>query len=159
MGADGAIYQIKEAVKISEPSPPPATPPLPIRAQLLNNARDLTLGDRNRSYGDPLENFTVTTDLKRIFWDAVERSNMLKAINHPNDPRIAAVYSQNTSFGHSIDMILANLGRIATTPSSEVQEDRYVDMSNYSAIAYETGLKSAIQAITVDNAEAREDEE
>lgn len=137
------------------------------RANVLEDARNLTLGARNRSYGDPLENFTVTTDLKRIFWGAVARSNVLKnkhestaGSNDPqnatgNDPRTSAVYSQNTPFGHAIDMILTNLGRIATTPSAEVQYDRYVDTAAYSAIAYEVGVQLAVAATAVKQAESR----
>lgn len=115
------------------------------RAMILSEACDLTLGARNRTYGDPFENFDVTTQLKRVFWGAVARSNHLKA-EHTGNDRIDAIYAQNTPFGHSIDMILTNLGRIATTPSADIQRDRYLDTAAYAAIAYEVGVKSALLA-------------
>ncbi|MDE2105712.1 MAG: hypothetical protein KGL39_51285 [Patescibacteria group bacterium] len=109
-------------------------PPPPIRAQLLNDARDLTLGDRNKSYGDPLTNFNAIAALKKAFWTAMEISAK-ETDTHIDRMKTA----QNTPWGHAIDMVFNNLGRIASAPTLEAAfaEDRYKDGINYLAIAYE----------------------
>jgi hypothetical protein len=98
-----------------------------IRAVLLDDAKALTMGDRNRSYGDPFINFSLTAQLKQLFWDAMEASG--KDVQ------------QNSPFGHSLDMVMTNLARIATSPSTHLERDRYLDGSNYFAIAYEVGVR------------------
>lgn len=109
----------------------PQVAPKPLRAQILDDARDLTLGARNEVYGDPLTNFEAIVALKCAFWDA----NM-KTAN--------AEISQNTVFGHGIDLLLTNLGRIASAPTLEaaLAEDRYKDGVNYLALAYEVAQRS-----------------
>ena len=106
---------------------------LPIRAQVLNDARDLTLGDRNRQYNDPLFNFQAISTLKDVFWTMRERAG-----NHEQ-------LTQNTPFGHSIDMVLMNLGRLATAPNREaiLDIDRFKDGVNYLAIAFEVAKRSS----------------
>ena len=106
----------------------------PIRAKLLNDARDLTLGARNKSYGDPLENFNAIAALKKAFWTAMEISHKESDV-HIDRMKTA----QNSPWGHSIDCVLMNLGRIASAPTLEaaMAEDRYKDGINYFAIAYE----------------------
>jgi hypothetical protein len=99
-----------------------------IREQLLNDARDITMGDRNRSYGDPKVNFDLTAKFKELFWDHMGWSGKMAA--------------QNTAFGHSIDMVLTNLARIATSPTTHLERDRFLDGANYLAIAYEVGVRS-----------------
>jgi hypothetical protein len=108
----------------------------PLRAQVLQDGIDLTLGDRNRSYGDPLENFSITAELKRAFWRGMGRSGKKVA--------------QNSEFGHSIDMVLTNLARIASSPSTHLETDRFVDGANYMAIAYEVGVRTTPNAAEAD---------
>jgi hypothetical protein len=100
-----------------------------IREQLLNDAREITMGDRNRSYGDPLENFRLTAQFKELFWRAMELSHKNRCW-------------QNSPFGHSIDMLFTNLARIATSPTTHLERDRFMDGANYLAIAYEVGVRS-----------------
>lgn len=106
----------------------------PIRAKLLNDARDLTLGDRNKSYGNPLENFNAIAALKKAFWTAMEISHKESDV-HIDRMKTA----QNSPWGHAIDCVLMNLGRIASAPTLEaaMAEDRYLDSANYMAIAFE----------------------
>jgi hypothetical protein len=98
-----------------------------IRAVLLDDAKALTMGDRNRSYGDPFINFMLTARMKQLFWDAMEASG--KDVQ------------QNSPYGHSMDMIFTNLARIATSPTTHLENDRYKDGVNYFAIAYEVGVR------------------
>ncbi len=97
----------------------------PIRGQLLDRAKALTLGDREQAYGDPLTNFELVGKLKHLFW------------TH-------SIGSRSSSWGHAIDMILTNLARIATAPTPEaaLAEDRYVDLCGYASLAYEVGKRS-----------------
>lgn len=122
----------------TEVSAPPAMedPALPIRGQLLNDARDLTLGDRNKQYGDPLENFEAIAILKRAFWEAAWKAGGWG----DNPPH----FVQNSPWGHAIDMVFNNLGRIASAPTLEatMAEDRYKDGINYLAIAYEIAKRT-----------------
>lgn len=108
--------------------------PLPVRAELLNAARDLTLGDRNKQYGDPLTNFMAIVELKKAFWEAARRDS----------PSGLAHIEQNTVWGHAIDMLINNLGRIASAPTRDaaMAEDRYKDGINYLAIAYELAKRT-----------------
>lgn len=101
------------------------------RGEILFRARDLTVGDRNRAYGNPYDNFLVTAELKRVFWHAVAKSKATKSSFPEN------IYNQDTPFGHAIDMVLTNLGRIAASPMSKPQLDRFIDGAAYIAIAGE----------------------
>ena len=107
----------------------------PLRVQILEAGRDLTLGDRNISYGDPLENHEAIAALKRAFWDAVYFGG--------NTPH----FEQNSAFGCAIDAILTNLGRIASAPSRQAMlaMDRYIDAATYTATAYEIGMRLQLE--------------
>jgi hypothetical protein len=118
-----AIKALNEHVIEQQINPAPA-----IRAVLLDDAKALTMGDRNRSYGDPFINFTLTARMKQLFWDAMEASG--KDVQ------------QNSPWGHSVDMVLTNLARIATSPSTHLERDRYLDGANYFALAYEVGCRA-----------------
>ena len=100
-----------------------------LREQILTEGLALTMGDRNKAYGDPLRNFELTASLKNAFWCAMMVSN--KEVQ------------QNSPFGHAIDMVFTNLARIATSPTTHLERDRFVDMANYAAIAYEVGMRSS----------------
>lgn len=106
---------------------PPHTAPTAIREQLLKDGLALTMGERNRSYGDPFINFMLTARMKELFWDAMEASG--KSVQ------------QNSPFGHSIDMVITNLARVATSPTTHLERDRFLDGANYMAIAYEVGVR------------------
>lgn len=95
--------------------------PLPIRAELLNAARDLTCGERNRQYGDVLDNFSRTSAIRDAFWGGEEQKIITSA------------------WGTALDMVLVKLGRIASAPTDEMAhyKDHYLDAINYLAIAYE----------------------
>jgi hypothetical protein len=99
----------------------------PLRAKVLNTGLNITMGDRNQSYGDPLENFEAIASLKRSFWHSIHYGN--------NDPLI----TQNSAVGHAIDMVLNNIGRIASAPSLKaiMEIDRCVDGATYLAIFHE----------------------
>lgn len=107
---------------------------LPPRAALLNKARDLTLSDRNKAYGDPAHNLTVARELKDVFWGA-----RLKALNDPVTFR-----AEQRAHSEAIDLILTKLSRIACSPSTEPQEDTYADIAAYAAIAWEVAPKASV---------------
>ena len=126
---EGAFYSGMNA-------PDHLPPELPIRAELLNAARDLTLGDRNASYGDPLINFEAIVALKRAFWDAARRDSPVCCLG--------AHLEQNTVWGHAMDMALMKLGRISSAPTkaAALDPDAYKDAINYLAIAYEVAQRT-----------------
>lgn len=108
--------------------------PLPPRAALLDRARALTLGDRNKAYGDPAHNLTVARELKDVFWGA-----RIKALNDPVTFR-----AEQRAHSEAIDLILTKLSRIACSPSTEPQEDTYADIAAYAAIAWEVAPKASV---------------
>jgi hypothetical protein len=111
---------------------------VPARMKLLNEAAAVTGIDRNIMYGDPLENFEAIVSLKEAFWRAVTHIADVKG-EYPK-------FYQNTPMGHAIDMILMNLGRIASAPSleSSIAKDRYLDAAAYTAIAYEVSQQTLV---------------
>ena len=123
-----ALLNVADSASQAEPVPQTA-PPLP-REQLIISAKDLICTDRNYSYGDPMDNFVAVATLKEVFWKAMQRSK-----NTP-DWR-AEIHFQNSAFGHAIDMILLNLARLATSPKSVYEKDRFLDLIGYAALAGE----------------------
>lgn len=107
----------------------PVTPiELPIRGKLLNDARDLTCGEREKQYGDPLAGFEAIVGIKNAFWDDNAHHEIGK----------------HTLFGHAMDMLFTKLGRIASAPTLEsaLSEDNFLDAINYLALAYEVAKRS-----------------
>jgi hypothetical protein len=95
------------------------------RESILREGIEVTTGPRNRKYGDPGFNFRCITELKKTFWGYMAMS----------DKKV----EQNSPFGHAIDMVLTNLARIATSPTTAFERDRFVDGATYLAIAFEVG--------------------
>ena len=83
----------------------------PIREHILRTAVDLTCGDRNKQYGDPLENHQ---DIARL-WTAY--------LNH-------VVYPKDVA-------IMMALVKIARAKMPNPHRDNYVDAAAYLAIAGE----------------------
>ena len=110
----------------------PTKAPISIREDLLQEALNITTGNRNKSYGDPLANFNAIVALKRAFWHAMA------------DSKAEGAEAQNTVWGHSMDMVLGNIGRIASAPSwdAALARDRYVDSPAYLAIALEVAMRT-----------------
>lgn len=94
----------------------------PIRAQVLDAARLLTIGARNRDYGDPIDNLS---DAAAIF---------AAATGIPADPELAAMF-----------MIAAKLSRLRANP---VHADSLVDLAAYVAILAEVTALSRRGAAT-----------
>lgn len=138
--AEKALLDRDTPIPTQTPKPLPLSAN-PLRAQVLQRGVDITLGDRNKSYGDPLDNFEAIVHLKNAFWSSVQKAiwgrhgTMPRQL--PYTGRLRTV--QNTPFGHAIDMVFNNLGRIASAPSLEamMEEDRFTDGCTYLAIAYE----------------------
>lgn len=89
------------------------------RGEVLDTAKNLTTGDRNRAYGDPSINLTCAGELKQIY----------------------QTYAQNKySLAHdeAIEQLLTKIARIAT---GNFKTDNYVDASAYAAIACEVEAK------------------
>lgn len=96
------------------------TPPL--RAGVLSDALELTTGDRNATYGDPLVNMQRTAELFNAFLDSKLRKNL-------NASDVAGL------------LALLKIARIAgDTP--DPHRDSYVDGAAYLAIAYECAKRS-----------------
>ena len=100
---------------------PETVAPEPIRAQILNSARDLTLGSRNDSYGDPIDNFARLAAIRAAFWQGSDTEEMTSA------------------WGSAMDAVMVKLARIASAPTEEAKlaVDTYKDLINYAAIAVE----------------------
>jgi hypothetical protein len=123
---------------------------------LLNEAAKVTGLDRQPVYGDPLVNFAAVSDLKSAFWGHVTKQVALQLVDGPKIPAQGEacvsnlgkfflskdIRFQNTPFGHAIDMILAKLGRLASSPADVVQKDNLLDLCAYAAIAYEIAAKA-----------------
>lgn len=90
-----------------------ATPPP--RAAVLDEARALITGDRNKSYGSPTENFSNTAKL----WN-VQFGHKL------SEPFTAADVAQA--------MIHLKMARMIAGP----KRDHYVDVAGYAACGWET---------------------
>lgn len=108
-------YTEKEGIKTMEP-PKPET----IRGQILDTAKSLTTGDRNKSYGPPIDNLTTYANLctAYIFGKGGNENDLLAL-----DAVDAAVL-----------MVLAKVSRIA---ANRGHKDNYVDGAAYMAIAGE----------------------
>lgn len=100
--------------------------PLPlstVRGNILTKAKELTIGERNKTYGDPIENFT-------------------------RFGQILTGYFGMEFSAHDAAMIMM-LAKVARVPATPTHEDNYVDGAAYLAIAGEMaafGAHSAIQA-------------
>lgn len=89
-------------------------PVVPIRAQLLQEAEEITCGDRRIAYGDPVA----------------------------NHERIAAIASAATGHhltAHDVVMVMI-AAKMARARISPMKRDHYVDIMAYAGIAYECAL-------------------
>jgi hypothetical protein len=87
---------------------------MPLRAQLLREAEEITCGDRHMDYGDPVT----------------------------NHERIAAIASAATGHqlsAHDVVMVLI-AAKMARARISPMKRDHYVDMMAYAGIAYECAV-------------------
>lgn len=87
---------------------------MPLRAQLLREAEEITCGDRYIDYGDPVT----------------------------NHDRIAAIASAATGHqlsAHDVVMVLI-AAKMARARISPMKRDHYVDMMAYAGIAYECAV-------------------
>lgn len=89
----------------------------PIRGELLERALAATCGDRNKTYGEPLEQFTRHAELCSAYFG--------RAIS----PHDVAIF-----------LILCKLSRI---PGNPAHEDSYIDGAAYFAIAGELAAQGA----------------
>lgn len=86
--------------------------PLTARETVLQTAQNLVMGDRNRDYSDPRENFSQTAGL----W-----SEYLGVAIKPHDVAVL--------------MILAKVARLSTSPG---KQDNWIDIAGYAACGAET---------------------
>ena len=92
----------------------PDSTAMPLRAQLLREAEEITCGDRHMDYGDPVT----------------------------NHERIAAIASAATGHhlsAHDVVMVLI-AAKMARARISPMKRDHYVDMMAYAGIAYECAV-------------------
>ena len=84
----------------------------PVRADVLDEARRLTLGDRNNTYGEPHDNLSRAAALLNAYF--------------------------GTEFTAADVSILNGLLKLGRLPASPLHKDHYVDMANYfGGMAYE----------------------
>jgi hypothetical protein len=89
------------------------------RGEILAEAKALTEGDRNESYGDPHLNMSHHANLFTEYC------------------RIRGLLTREQAFT-SVDMAeCMNLGKIARRAQNQGHKDSYVDGAAYTAIAYE----------------------
>jgi hypothetical protein len=85
-----------------------------VRESLLDEAKSLVLGDRNKAYDSPTKNFTQTADL----WSAYKGVDFTAA-------DVAAM------------MILVKVARLTTSPT---KLDTWTDIAGYGACGAEAAL-------------------
>lgn len=91
----------------------PATP----RGEVLDEAKGLITGDRNKTYGSPTENFSNTAEI----WNALLR-HKLKDGQRITPTEVATL------------MVGLKLARTVAQP----KRDNFVDMAGYAACGWET---------------------
>lgn len=106
-------YTEKEGIKTMEQQKPET-----IRGQILDTAKGLTTGDRNKSYGPPIDNLTTYANLIAAY---------IEGRNAAGTEYIDAVDA-------AIFMVLAKISRIV---ANRGHKDNYVDGAAYMAIAGE----------------------
>ena len=106
------------------------------RGKILLEAKNLTEGDRNRTYGDPAVQLSLAGELKAVVHNAHMASGK-RAIS-------AAEWE-------AIDMVLSKVSRIVLGPKART--DSYVDLAAYAAIAGEIaeadGVRVSADGFTV----------
>lgn len=98
--------------------------PKPIRQNILETAANLTNGDRNKSYGEPIDNMEVFAKLVGAYLTCK------KETDGGADLRVDEVDA-------AVIMVLSKIGRIAMNRG---HADNYVDGAAYMAIAGEVDV-------------------
>lgn len=111
MGA-GNVIRVNPEGAAEEPRSP--------RAEVLDEAKDLVLGDRNNQYGPPTQDFQRTADA-------------LSALGYRN---LGPEGEARELDAHDVAVVLAQvkLSRIMWSPS---KRDHWVDLAGYAACGYE----------------------
>jgi len=86
------------------------------RQGILETASNLTSGDRNKSYGEPIENMTAFADLCEVYFRSCRSTDALDAVD---------------------GAVIMALSKIARIGMSRGHVDNYVDGAAYMAIAGE----------------------
>ena len=102
-----------------------ASEPRPTRETMLNTAKALTCGDRNKSYGPPHDNLSDCAAL----WEAYLNTN-LRCFRRDDDGWKVQLTSEDVAW-------MMVLTKMARSFQSGFHFDNYVDASAYSAIAGE----------------------
>ena len=88
----------------------------PVRVKILEKAKDVTLGDRDRTYGEPYDNLSRSAALLNAMF--------------------------GTSFSAADVSIINGLLKLGRKPASPLHEDHYIDMANYfGGMPYECELE------------------
>ncbi len=96
----------------------------PARVEILAEGIDLTWGDRDKQYGDPLVNMTLAGELKRLIRQYASREIPPAELE-------------------ALDMALTKISRIVT---GAVKRDSYVDGAAYLALAGEMAERASPEA-------------
>ena len=88
----------------------------PVRVKILEKAKDVTLGDRDKTYGEPYDNLSRSAALLNAMF--------------------------GTSFSAADVSIINGLLKLGRKPASPLHEDHYIDMANYfGGMPYECELE------------------
>lgn len=100
-----------------------------LRAELLDKAKQLTMSDRNKEYGEPWENLTNIAYLWTAYFHAKFGSKIVDEVN----------------FSLSAEDVahLNILQKMARTFLGKPKPDTYIDMAAYAAIAGEVAQEDA----------------
>lgn len=109
---------------------------LPERVTILFDAAVLTMGDRQKTYGDFTDNMTfLGQGLESLFGRAVSAHNA------------------------ALTMLVSKLSRIRATYPDSVHRDNYVDGVNYLAAAYEADTRTRVKELLYTRADSIVDSE
>ena len=93
------------------------------RLETLKTAADLTMGDRNKQYGEPTDQMELTWDMFSLYLAKAQENAVLRDADHTMGGHHAAVF-----------LMMNKISRMAM---GAPKEDNYVDAAAYIAIAGE----------------------
>jgi len=107
------------------------------RSQILNEANELVNGDRNSTYGDPVQDFQRTaTYCNTHIGGVLRRRLILSGITMTGDVDFVCKVVDGLLDPHDVAVMMAQLkqSRLAWSPNNR---DHWVDMAGYAACGWD----------------------